>query len=58
MAVSKLDDARLTRAEIDAIDKVVPARALVFPSASDPVRNPYDRPGNVKAPYSGSIVRK
>ena len=58
MAVTKLDDARLTRAEIDAIDKVVPARGLVFPSASDPVRNPYDRPGNVKAPYSGSIVRK
>ena len=58
MAVSKLDDARLTRAEIDAIDKVIPARGLVFPSASDPVRNPYDRPGNVKAPYSGSIVRK
>ena len=58
MAVTKLDDARLTRDEIDAIDKVVPARGLVFPSASDPVRNPYDRPGNVKAPYSGSIVRK
>ena len=58
MAVSKLDDARLTRAEIDAIDKVIPARGLVFPSVSDPVRNPYDSPGNAKAPYSGSIIRK
>ena len=58
MAVTKLDDARLSRAEIDAIDKVVPARGLVFPSASDPVRNPYDSPSNEKAPYTGSIVRK
>jgi len=58
MAVSKLDDARLSRAEIDAIDKVVPARGLVFPSASDPVRNPHDSPRNEKAPYTGSIVRK
>ena len=58
MAVTKLDDARLSRAEIDAIDKVVPARGLVFPSASDPVRNPYDSPGYEKAPYNGTFVRK
>jgi len=58
MDVAKLDGARLTREEIDAIDKTVPVRGLVFPSINDPNRNPYDSPGNAKAPYTGTFVRK
>jgi len=58
MAVSKLDEARLTRAEIDAIEKTVPVRGLVFPAQENPIRNPYDSPGNAKAPYTGTFVRK
>ena len=58
MAVTKLDDARLTREEIDAIPKTVPVRGLVFPAKENPIRNPYDSPGNAKAPYTGSIVRR
>ena len=58
MAVSKLDDARLTRDEIDAIEKTVPVRGLVFPPKESPNRNPYDSPGNAKAPYTGTFVRK
>ena len=56
MEVSKLDDARLTREEIDAIPKTIPARTLVFPSQSDPTRNPFDRPGYEKSPEGGSFV--
>ena len=56
MDVDKLDGARLTREEIDAISKTVPARGLVFPAVDDPVRNPFDSPGYEKAPHSGSIV--
>lgn len=56
MDVDKLDGARLTREEIDAIGKTVPARGLVFPSVDEPVRNPFDSPGYEKAPHSGSIV--
>ena len=56
MEVSKLDGARLTREEIDAIPKTVPARTLVFPSQSDPTRNPFDRPGYEKSPEGGSFV--
>ena len=52
MDVGKLDGARLTREEIDAIPKTIPARTLVFPSSGDPVRNPFDRPGYDKAPGS------
>ena len=55
MDVAKLDQARLTREEIDAIHKVVPARNLVFPSKQDPARNPYDTPGYEKSPGGGSI---
>ena len=56
MEVDKLDDARLTREEIDAIRKTIPARGLVFPSVDDPPRNPFDTPSYEKAPHSGSIV--
>ena len=55
MDVNKLNDARLTREEIDAIPKKVRARTLVFPAQSDPVRNPFDSPGNTKSPYGGSF---
>lgn len=55
MDVNKLNDARLTREEIDAIPKKVRARQLIFPHEKDPVRNPYDSPSNSKAPHSGSI---
>jgi len=56
MDVAKLDGARLSREEIDAIEKTIPARTLVFPSANDPVRNPYDTPGSKKSPGGGSII--
>lgn len=55
MDVSKLNDARLTREEIDAIPKKVSARPLLFPSQKDPVRNPFDSPAYEKAPHSGSV---
>ena len=55
MDVNKLNDARLTREEIDAIPKTVRARTLVFPSQKDPVRNPFDSPGNTKSPYGGTF---
>jgi len=55
MDVNKLNGARLTREEIDAIPKKVRARGLVFPHEKDPVRNPFDSPSNEKAPHSGSI---
>jgi hypothetical protein len=55
MDVNKLNDARLTREEIDAIPKTVTARGLVFPNEKDPVRNPFDTPNYEKAPHSGSI---
>lgn len=55
MDVNKLNGARLTREEIDAIPKKVRARELIFPSEKDPVRNPHDSPKNDKAPQSGSI---
>ena len=55
MDVNKLNEARLTREEIDAIPKKVPARNLVFPSQNDPVRNPFDSPGNEKSPYGGTF---
>ena len=56
MDVTKLDAARLSREEIDAIEKTVKARGLIFPSEKDPVRNPFDSPSNDKAPHSGSIL--
>ena len=56
MEVSKLDEARLTREEIDAIPKTVRVRGLVFPAQDDPARNPFDTPGYEKAPHSGSFV--
>ena len=56
MEVSKLNGARLTREEIDAIPKTIPARTLVFPAQSDPTRNPFDRPGYEKSPEGGSFV--
>ena len=55
MDVAKLDGARLTREEIDAIEKKVPANTLVYPSVKDPVRNPFESPGHDKSPYGGSI---
>ena len=55
MDVNKLNDARLTREEIDAIPKKVSARGLVFPSSKDPVRNPFDSPDYKKAPHSGTF---
>lgn len=55
MDVNKLNDARLTREEIDAIPKTVRASTLVFPAQNDPVRNPFDSPGNNKSPYGGSF---
>lgn len=56
MDVTKLDAARLSREEIDAIEKTVKARELVFPSEKDPVRNPYDSPSYDKSPGGGSVV--
>ena len=56
MDVSKLDAARLTREEIDAIPKPVRVHGLVFPAKEDPARNPYDSPDYNKAPHSGSFV--
>ncbi len=56
MEVTKLDGARLTREEIDAIPKVVSPRNLVFPSQSDPVRNEFDRPGYDRSPQGGSFI--
>ena len=56
MDVSKLDGARLTREEIDAIPKTIPARTLIFPAQSDPARNPFDTPGYEKSPEGGSFV--
>ncbi len=56
MDVAKLDGARLTREEIDAIPKTVPARTLVFPAQGDPARNPFDRPGYDRSPEGGSFV--
>ena len=56
MDVAKLDGARLTREEIDAIPKTIPARTLVFPAQTDPVRNEFDRPGYEKSPEGGSFV--
>lgn len=55
MDVNKLNGARLTREEIDAIPKRVRARGLVFPSEKDPARNPFDSPSYEKAPHSGSF---
>ncbi|MBR3506480.1 MAG: hypothetical protein IKO02_05485 [Lentisphaeria bacterium] len=56
MDIAKLDGARLTREEIDAIPKTVPARTLVFPGQSDPVRNPFDRPGYDRSPEGGAFI--
>ena len=56
MEVTKLDGARLTREEIDAIPKTIPARTLVFPAPSDPARNEFDRPGYEKSPEGGTFV--
>ncbi len=56
MEVSKLDGARLTREEIDAIPKKVAARELVFPAQSDPVRNAFDRPGYERSPEGGAFI--
>ena len=56
MDVTKLDGARLTREEIDAIPKTIPAKTLVFPAQSDPARNQFDRPGYNRSPEGGSFV--
>ena len=56
MDVTKLDAARLSREEIDAIEKTVKARGLVFPAEDDPVRNPFDSTDSKKSPGGGSIV--
>lgn len=56
MEISKLDGARLTREEIDAIPKTIPARTLVFPAQTDPTRNPFDSPGYEKSPEGGTFV--
>ena len=56
MDVTKLDAARLSREEIDAIKKTTRARELVFPSEKDPVRNPFDSPSHGKSPEGGAIV--
>jgi len=56
MDVTKLDAARLSREEIDAIEKTVRARGLIFPSELDPVRNPFDSPNSGKSPGGGSVV--
>jgi len=58
MDVAKLDNARLSREEIDAIEKTIPARDLIFPSQDDPTRNPFDDPDYKKSPGGGSIVYK
>ena len=55
MDVNKLNDARLTREEIDAIQKAYSSRNLVFPAQSDPVRNPFDRPDYEKSPEGGAF---
>ena len=55
MDVNKLNGARLTREEIDAIPKKVSARGLVFPNEKDPTRNPFDSPNYEKAPHSGTF---
>ncbi len=55
MDVNKLNDARLTREEIDAIPKKYASRNLVFPSQTDPSRNPFDRPGYEKSPEGGAF---
>ena len=55
MDVNKLNNARLTREEIDAIKKTYSSRNLVFPAQSDPSRNPFDRPDYEKAPHSGTF---
>lgn len=56
MELSKLDGARLTREEIDAIPKTIPAKTLVFPAKDDPARNPFDRPGYNRSPEGGTFV--
>ena len=56
MDVTKLNDARLSREEIDEIEKTVNARGLIFPSEADPVRNPFDSPSHGKSPEGGSVV--
>ena len=55
MDVNKLNGARLTREEIDAIRKTYTSRGLVFPSQLDPVRNPFDRPDYEKSPQGGAF---
>lgn len=56
MDVTKLDGARLTREEIDAIPKTIPAKTLVFPAQTDPTRNEFDRPGYDRSPEGGSFI--
>ena len=56
MDVSKLENAKLSREEIDAIPKTVRVRGLVFPARDNPTRNPYEESDYKKAPHSGSIV--
>ncbi len=56
MDVTKLDAARLSREEIDAIEKTVRVRGLVFPPEKDPVRNPFDSSDSKKSPGGGSIL--
>ena len=56
MDVTKLENARLTREEIDAIPKTVRVRGLVFPARDNPARNPYEDSDYKKAPHSGSFV--
>ena len=56
MDVAKLDEAKLSREEIDAIPKTVRVHGLVFPARDDPSRNPFDRPDYEKAPHSGAVV--
>lgn len=55
MDVNKLNNARLTREEIDAIEKKYAPRNLVFPTQDDPSRNPYDSPGYEKSPQGGAF---
>ena len=55
MEVTKLDGARLSREEIDAIPKTIPARSRLFPAQDDPSRNPFDSPNYEKAPHSGTF---
>ena len=56
MDVTKLENAKLTREEIDAIPKKIRARGLIFPGQSDPVRNPFDRPGYNRSSRGGTII--